>query len=389
METGFARVTHRVCDVLAQRGHSITVLGLNYMGDPHSYPYPIYPCFNPLQGGKDMFGIGRLPRLIHSLNPDVVVILNDPWNIPAYMKEVRRYFEIPDDQPIVNQKPLPSFVGWLAVDGKNQKGRQIEDLTLAITWTQFGANELKKGGYNGPLEIIPLGVDLNMYKPLDKSECRKTWCLDMPPDGFLVGYVGRNQERKRLDLLIEYFYAWIDQYNIDDAYLYISSGPSGDNSIDIRSVANHFGNGKRRILYYEPPSGSGIPESEMASLYSCFDVFMTCAQGEGWGLPVMEAMACGVPAIIPDWSALGEWTQNAAIKVPCTSTALTSPGKRYTVGGVMDRLGAIDALDFCYRGEHEYSLWGSQLVSQPQFRWENIALEMERCLLNTINGDLD
>lgn len=392
METGFARVTHRVCDILSSRGHDISILGLNYMGDPHSYPYDIYPCFNPLQGGKDGFGIGRLPRLIESLNPDVVVLLNDPWNIPAYMSEVRRYFDIPSDQPIVNQKPLPPFVGWLAVDGKNQKGKQIEDLTLAITWTQFGADELKKGGYTGPLEIVPLGVDLNIYQPRDKQSSRAKWCpTDLPSDAFIVGYVGRNQERKRLDLLIDYFISWINQYNIDNAYLYISAGPSGDGAIDIRSLANYYSS-RKRIIYLEPPIGTGISEFEMPELYSCFNTFMTCTQGEGWGLPIMEAMACKVPPIIPGWSALDEWPRGGAAIVDCTSTALTSPGKRYTVGGVMDKQQAIDTLQELYINDLFRARLGSmaqELVSQPQFRWENIALQMERCLLDTINERLD
>lgn len=392
METGFARCTHRVCDVLSSRGHEISILGLNYMGDPHPHPYDIYPCFNPLQGGKDGFGIGRLPKLIESLNPDVVVILNDPWNIPAYMKEVRRYFDIPDDQPIVNQKPLPPFVGWLAVDGKNQKGKQIEDLTLAIPWTQFGADELKKGGYTGPLEIIPLGVDLNIYQPRDKQSSRAKWCpSELPPDAFIVGYVGRNQERKRLDLLIDYFTSWISQYNVDNAYLYISAGPSGDGAIDIKSLANYYGS-RKRIIYLEPPIGTGISEIEMSELYSCFDTFMTCTQGEGWGLPIMEAMACQVPPIVPEWSALGEWPKHASAQIPCTSTALTSPGKRYTVGGVPDKKKTIEALSALYYSKGLRLSLGHTahgLVSQPQFRWEHIALEMERCLLNTINERLD
>src|SRR5580765_6972456 len=79
--SGFARCTHYTLDALRQ-SWDIVVLGLNYMGDPHDYPYKIYPCFS----GGDLFGIGRIPELVQKYRPEVVVIQNDPWNIPQYMK---------------------------------------------------------------------------------------------------------------------------------------------------------------------------------------------------------------------------------------------------------------------------------------------------------------
>jgi glycosyltransferase involved in cell wall biosynthesis len=44
----------------------------------------------------------------------------------------------------------------------------------------------------------------------------------------------------------------------------------------------------------------------MAELYSSFDVLLNPSMGEGFGVPILEAQACGVPAIVTDFSAMTE-----------------------------------------------------------------------------------
>jgi glycosyltransferase involved in cell wall biosynthesis len=48
--------------------------------------------------------------------------------------------------------------------------------------------------------------------------------------------------------------------------------------------------------------GSGYTEEEMAQLYNMFDVFTLPTGGEGFGLPILEAMSCGVPTVVTNYS---------------------------------------------------------------------------------------
>lgn len=41
---------------------------------------------------------------------------------------------------------------------------------------------------------------------------------------------------------------------------------------------------------------------DMATLYRSADCFVISTRGEGWGMPILEAMACGLPAIATNWS---------------------------------------------------------------------------------------
>jgi glycosyltransferase involved in cell wall biosynthesis len=127
------------------------------------------------------------------------------------------------------------------------------------------------------------------------------------------------QPRKRWDLTIKYFGKWIEDNNINNAWLYMHAAPTGDVSVNVIDLARYY-NCLDRTVYIETPIFTGLSEEDMCKTYNCFDVCISTTQGEGMGLPAMEAMACGVPCILPDWSAYGDWARDAAVLVPCTST---------------------------------------------------------------------
>lgn len=374
VDTGFARCTRAACAALHEAGHEVTVLGINESGDPHEYPYPIYPAVSLRDRSRRFFGEDRLPALSARLKPDVIVLLQDPWNAPAYLSA---FEELEIERPPV--------VGWLAVDSKNHPGSaELDALHHVVTWTQFAIDELRAGGYTGPASIVPLGVDTTLFRPVDLGASRKG--LSIPEGAFIVGSVGRNQPRKRLDLTIRYFAEWITRHEVEDAYLLLKVAPTGERGCDIRSVAAYYGpalEGKIRVC--EQPAGHGLPDDFMPSVYSAMDVYLTTTQGEGWGLPPMEAMACGVPVVAPDSSALGEWAAPAAMLVPCTSTALTAPLNNfpYTIGGVPDQEATIAALQALYESAElraEHRARGLALAARPEYQWSSVGAAFRETL---------
>ncbi len=357
--TGFARCTHNILDVL-RRDWNIYVLGLNYNGDPHEYPYSIYPAW----AGGDAFGVGRTEMLVNAINPDVVVIQNDPWNIPAYMAAIRKA-----------SKTVP-VVAVLAVDGKNCKGVALNDLALGIFWTEFGLNEARLGGFDGNGTVIPLGVDLSVYYPVDKVEARVQANIPLSSDAFIVGNINRNQPRKRFDLTIEYFAEWVKRFQVDNAFLYLHTAPTGEDAYDVHQLMHYYGfRGKnKRLLMGHIDAGYGVDEAAMRLVYSCADVHLSTTQGEGWGLTTMEGMACSVPQIVPDWAALGEWPKDTVLKTTCTSHAVTLR-RINVIGGVADKEETVSALQMMYQDaslRYNFGEAGRELVSDPKYRWPAI-----------------
>jgi D-inositol-3-phosphate glycosyltransferase len=360
--TGFARATHHTLDVL-RHSWDVSVLGINYLGDPHVYPYDIYPAY----AGGDAFGTGRLAPLAKALEVDLVVLQTDPWLVPAYLKT------------LLDADCRMPVVGTLAVDGKNCQGQHLNGLAHAIFWTAFARREALEGGYLGPSAVVPLGVDLNVYEPVDRLEARRTLGVTETLaqrhsiDAFTVGTINRNQQRKRFDLMAEYFCDWIEQRAIADAYLLVHTCPTGDSEYDLAQYFTYRGVRDRLVLIV-PNVGQGIPEPYLKHVYSSLDVYVSTSQGEGWGLPAMEAMACGVPCLLPDWAAYGEWATGAACLVPCPSTAWTQR-RINVIGGIADRVQWIEGLDRIYRDttyRRELAAAGLACARQPAYRWPAI-----------------
>lgn len=364
--SGFGKATREILAILCQT-FDVTVLGMNYRGDPHEYPYKIYAC----EPGGDSFGLGRLIWMCDLMKPDVIVLQNDVWNMPMYFRKLAQFEEYAD---------VP-IVGIVAVDGKNCMGKTLNPLSLAIFWTQFGLDEAREGGYTGAATVIPLGVDLEIYRPMDKLDARWKRMPKEMDDKFIVGNVNRNQPRKRWDLTVRYFAEWIKQFKVEDAYLCLHVAPTGDIGVDIHNLACYYGIADR-VLLVEPPVFYGLSEQEMAETYNCFDVDISTTLGEGFGLTTLEAMACGVPIIAPNWSALGEWTKDAAWLVPCTSTLVNAPiGAAHVIGGVVDEQLFITALQYLYANRDVLARNGQAALErarEPCFRWADIGAAYAR-----------
>jgi D-inositol-3-phosphate glycosyltransferase len=379
VSTGFAKCAHEYIAAL-DPAYEIVVLGLGYVGDPHGLKWPVYSA----GAGGDGLGIARTKEMMDRFRPDVVVVQNDPWNFQHYLRQVKR--EVP-------------VVGIVAVDGLNCNGAAMNGVASpllaktaaavglrgAIFWTKFGEQQAREGGYRGASAVVPLGVDTERYKPQDRTQLRTEWALDkllaqngLPPDSFIVGYVGRNQHRKRLDLLVKYFADWVKTYEREDAALWIQRAPTGEQAFDLQQLASYYGVGSRLLLPGVSTDNHGVSEDVLVKVYGVFDIMATTTQGEGWGLPQMEGMACGIPQVVPDWSGLGEWTRDAAVLVPCDSTAATPNGPN-TIGGIANQRLFCSALDSLYtlpsmREEHREA--GLRLVSRDEYRWKNVGAAM-------------
>lgn len=361
VSTGFARSTHGVLATVSQ-SFETHALGLNFRGDPdHGYPYTIWPTFDGDNGG-----VRRMQELVSKLHPDVIVVQQDPWNFAPYIK---RAGGVP-------------MVGFVAVDGLNCRGDQLNGLAMAVFWTQFGEEQAKLGGYPGRSTVIPLGIDLDVYHQIDRMACRDALGVTKAlaeqghaPDTFIVGVVGRNQPRKRLDLTIRYFAQWVKECKVDDAVLWLHVAPTGEEAYDINQLTQYYGM-EGRVVSPEIEPIFGKPEAELVVEYNSFDMLFSTTQGEGFWLPGFEAAACGLPIVAPNWSAVGELFADTALLVPCTSTAATLNGIN-VIGGVMDEGLAVRTLDSVYRSmavRDRLSCASLAMVADPRYRWTDIGL---------------
>ncbi len=360
--TGFATVTHAIVGRLCKQWN-VLVSGVNCDQASDELPYPVIPACQI----DDMWGIDNFANLVAGFAPDVVVINNDWWN-------VARFLECRVDVPIV---------AYMPVDGANLDPDEIQSLNrlrAAIWYTEFGHSEARSSGFNGPRHVIPHGVETATPTAFSKREARKMLNLSLPNDAFLIGNVNRNQPRKRLDLTVDYFASWVHERNIADAWLYLHCSNSNE-GWDLKRLADYHGVPERVIVSDGSGTIGSVSQSTLQLIYQALDLQVTTTSGEGWGLTTMEGMSHGVPQIVPDWAALGEWTGKGVERIHCT-TQLAHPGIN-TIGAIPDRLPFVNAVDQMYRSAElraESAKAVREWVNQAPFRWTDIAGQFNRIL---------
>lgn len=369
IHSGFATVSRNILDHL-RHTWDVAGLGVSYTGDPHNLPYPVYSIISTTRT-SDPFGASKLPEVLDQVKPDVLVILHDPWIVTdCYL-------------PVLTDRPGLKIAAYMPVDAPNIKGAVAEELSrldLAIFYTEFAHLEMLAAGFSGHAVVIPHGVDLQMYNPVPRAKARAA--LNLPEDFWIVGYVGRNQPRKRLDLLIEAFATWRQKYQAEDARLFMHCAPRDQAGWDLLQLGQYYGCHKEMIYTEDLTPIKGIPEQHLKYVYSACDLMANVSLGEGWGLPTMEAMACGTPSIAPAWGGLADWAKSALRLMPVSGTFCT-PAQINTLGGCVARDDVVLALQDLY--EHparraELARLGLALVHQPRFRWENIGRQFDEKL---------
>lgn len=141
------------------------------------------------------------------------------------------------------------------------------------------------------IHVIPWGVDSNVFSPLATPLLLPT----SKPFAFL--FVGGTIERKGFDLLLD---AYLQEFDAsDDVCLVVKDqgtetfyrgAGSGARIREAQQDPNH-----PAIFYVDINMSRG----QLASLYRACDCLVAPYRGEGFGLPILEAMACGRPAIVP------------------------------------------------------------------------------------------
>jgi glycosyltransferase involved in cell wall biosynthesis len=148
------------------------------------------------------------------------------------------------------------------------------------------------------LRVVPLGVDCGVFRPGYQPF---TW---PPARGFKFLSMFDLQDRKGMDLLLKAFLA---EFRADeDVCLILKVTQHSDRWADAAALLAQIMEREAGMpLEKTPPiilvQGS-IPRFELPRLYASADAFVLPTRGEGFGLPFIEALACGLPVIATRWS---------------------------------------------------------------------------------------
>jgi glycosyltransferase involved in cell wall biosynthesis len=128
--------------------------------------------------------------------------------------------------------------------------------------------------------------------------------LGFDEDDFVVLTVADNQERKNLSRGMEILAELKKKHGVKAKHILVTreSSPVGWKLYDL---AMELGLSSDLRVF-----NSGLPFRDLYMLYACSDAFLLCSKGEGLGLPVMEAMAVGLPVVANGVGAIPELLEN-------------------------------------------------------------------------------
>lgn len=273
-----------------------------------------------------------------------------PWHIRDFFGDDPRAGTVVSlmDVWVLDAKMCAQFdmACWVPVDHDPAPPRvqlffqQSEAVPLAMS--RFGAERLSS--YD-PI-YVPHGIDTSVYRPLDRAEVRAEFGIT--EDQFIVGMVAANKgnpSRKSFVAALEAFGEFRRKHTQAVLYLHTDIDGQFAAGVPLEPVMDSLGIPQDSVrvtpqyaIHFDP-----TPPGVMAVLYSAMDVLLNPATGEGFGIPVIEAQACGTPVITTDFSAMQELT-GAGWKVD--GHRVWTPQQSWQRLPVVADI--VEALDACY-----------------------------------------
>ena len=197
----------------------------------------------------------------------------------------------PDQFPWLREAGWPPFSLYLWAQCSHPPDPRAYGPARAVPLTPLTAAFLARAGVLHPGPVIPHGVDTAWFRPPaaeERARARRALGLG---SSFAVGAVGANSYRKRFDLILASFALFAAGEPGARLLIKTDRAVSRDGR-DLRLLAEQNGIADRVQVLSQELSADGIRE-----LYWALDLLLNLSEWEGFGLPVLEAMACGLPLV--------------------------------------------------------------------------------------------
>lgn len=376
--TGFSTISMNILNCLAEKGHECIFMAHNYFGQD-------LPKGIKLKDGTEfkfeITGAGRMqycqdlivPK-IREFKADIFGCLLDTFMVsPFYpqldMAPARTVFYFPSDGG-----------GGLPVGGD----MVLRKCNMPVAMSRFAQKQALEV-HKIKTEYIPHAVNEEIFYPLSiekKEENRTKWMLK---NKFIVGTVTRNQPRKMLDRMIKSFAIFCRDK--PDAVLLMHLDPTDPAApFDIQKliVDQKIQN---RCLFTNMRYFRGFTYQQMNEVFNLMDVFLLTTSGEGFGVPIIEAMACEIPCAVTDYTTTNELLKEDGecgipIKLSCEVT-----GNMNVERGISDDYATLEALNILYEDKElreRYGKTGREKVLK-YYTWKVVGESWDK-LLRGLHG---
>lgn len=200
-----------------------------------------------------------------------------------------------------------AFSWWKRNKARAAYSLSAKRATAVCTVSEYSKRDMARfyGVKPETVQVVPEGVDTQRFRPIREPERlaqwrAKTFGQDLP----FIAYIGKPVERRNLSALIKAFSVLKKEKNIPHKLLIVGADLPGSspfrNVIMSEGIESHVS-----ILGY-------VSHQEMPLVYNSADILVYPSSYEGFGMPVLEAMACGTPVIALNNTAFPEFALGVA-----------------------------------------------------------------------------
>ena len=184
-----------------------------------------------------------------------------------------------------------------------------------ITVSEFSKGQISDayGTASEKVHVVYNGVEEHFRPGVSKRMAREVREKHKLPERFVL-YIGSLEPKKNIDRLLEALRSLVEARAVKGHKLVLAGGAGGKGydvaqAMDLAGVREHV-----LVTGY-------VDDSEVAPLMNLADLFVYPSLYEGFGLPPLEAMACGTPTVVSDASSLPEVVGDGALVAPATDAA--------------------------------------------------------------------
>ena len=302
--SGYTTIADGLVRELDRRGHQVVFLAHDYDGGEH-------PLKATLISTEPEVFPQQVRSVFQQFRPEAIVNIFDLTIQQAYKFMQRAGVPYLGIFPI-EADPLVHPSDWT---------NTIDTMDVALCESAFGTALLNAAGIKA--RHLPLGIDAEFWRPPTAEErqaARQAWNLS---DRFVVFTVCDNHERKNLpahyasiSLLAGREFQWPPEFGkgvklprrqtVENVHYIVNTkrrpGKLGYDNYDLQ---RRFGITDRCLVLEHSPQ-EGLPPQDLRALYWAADAFLLLSKAEGYGLPVLEAMSCGVPVVGTNCTGIAE-----------------------------------------------------------------------------------
>lgn len=361
----FFKALNKMCPVQV-RNWTVGPTWKEYSDEPHNSEYYMDDelkgmlCSQTLStptGHQDFPVYQRYPSSIFNDEPNINIVLND--NLHPYFSEIHPGINIAYNVWETTRQPDDFF----------EKLKKFDQVWVPSEWQKKCT--IEQGIPEERVKVIPEGVDAELYQPISREIVRSS----DRPFRFLV--VGRWEYRKSTREIIQTFINTFATETNVELLLNVDNPFASDGLDSTEERLEKFG-----LAHHNVKVLHHLSRKEYVDLLKKVDVFVSCSRGEGWNLPLIEAMACGIPALYSDWGAQLEFADGRGIpvkiiaEVPAAvqneeSWNPTAPGK-FAEPDFIDLSAALRDAYFKFEDYKTNALIQSDEI-RSKFTWENSA----------------